>query len=163
MQRDDFPSAIRALWTELKLGEPRMVDPEHVRLRIESIGIDLYDSGRGIVLIEAVAGLLSEDPARAARQVSQILRTNLGFLVDGDAGVFLRAAPSGAQSLVATSSYRLDASSTTRFVAKIEDTLRIAEFYAGELKGNDVRLVPARSPTGSIASTEPEAAVIFRP
>ncbi|MBC8130161.1 MAG: hypothetical protein H7Y08_07540 [Rhizobiaceae bacterium] len=159
MQRDDFTSAIRMLWAELRLGEPRIVDPRHVRLRIEGMGIDLFDSGTGLLVVEGVAGRLSTDPVEASRQVRRVLETNVGLLIDGDAGVYLKASPAGAQALVATSAYRLSTMRIDRLVKKIEDTLRLVEYYAPEFKGLE------KSAPGSRVAMHPSAepVVIFRP
>jgi hypothetical protein len=157
--RDDFRSTITSLWARLGMGEPRFGDANRVRLRVESVGLDLIDNGRGALEIEGVAGRLDRPGPARANQVRRILESNLGLLLGNDAGVFLRTALDGETALAVRSSYAMKTARPDRLIKKIEDVVRLIEYYAGELKSANV--APRRQEAREASSFEP--AVIFRP
>lgn len=162
MQRqDDFQSIVSALWARLGMGAPRFGEENRIRLRVETVGLDLIDNGRGALEIEGSAGRLSRHaPARAA-QIRQVLESNLGLLVANDAGVFLRPALDGETVVAVRSSYAMKSLQTDRLIKKIEDVVRLIEYYAGELKSANVAAPSRQAPKPAAASFEP--AMIFRP
>ena len=156
---DGFESTVERVWSRLGLGAPRPSEPGRIRLRVESVNIDLSDTGRGSMLIDGSAGRLApEGPARAA-QIRRILETNAGLLVDNDAGVFLARAPDGREILAVRSVYRYRTGNLDRLIKKIEDSVRVVEFYAAEFRSTG----PQASRASSQAAPAPESVMIFRP
>ena len=156
----DFRSAVTALWTRLGLGEPRLNEPGRVQLRIDGIGLDLVDNGRGLLIVEGYAGPLAADPVARARQTRRVLETNLGFVPLGEAGVYLRPRANGEKSLGARATYAYRRSDLDYLVKIIEDVLQAIEYYRAEFK--TVAAVQGQRPTQ--ASSDPlGTAMIFRP
>ena len=156
--QDDFQSTISRLWQRLGMQPPRFVEPGRVQLRVEGIGLDLLDTGRGILNIEGVVDGLASDPLVRTRQTRRILETNLGMLLTNESGVYLKAQPSGQTALVVRASYSYQGT-LDRLVKKIEDTLQTMEYYLAEFKSTAA--LPVRR--GASAPASGEAAVIFRP
>ncbi|MGQ3211768.1 hypothetical protein [Shinella sp.] len=154
----EFRSAIEALWQSLRLPAPKFAEPGEIRLRVESLSLSLSDSGRGTIVIEGGAGLIANEQALAAAQIRKVLHTNLGFLLDGAAAVYLKPLPNRGFSLVAHASYAYRALSPALLMRTIEDVIRVIEYYSAELKS----VVSAPRPHIS-KFDESEQAVIFRP
>ncbi len=156
---EEFRSTITKLWTRLALAPPRFVEPGRVRLNVEGIGLDLRDDGRGGLVIEGLAASFSADPAQRARQIRKVLTTNMGLLLDNEAGVHATTLPSGEPALSVRATYAYSDARPERLVKKIEDTVRTIEYYSTELK----TIAVANNRGGAPASTEAELALIFRP
>ena len=156
---DDFQGAIGKVWAKLGLSAPRFTEAGRIRLRIEGIGLDLADSGTGLLLVEGSAGTLSPNARDRARQTRRVLETNLGLLLGNDASVHVKPLAGGSHTLAVRSAYGYRDGSIDRLVKKIEDVLRVIEYYAGELNttGSVPAPRPAERPSGS------ESMMIFRP
>ena len=154
----EFQSAIEALWQSLGLPAPRFTEAGRVQLRVESISLDLADNGRGTLVIEGIAGTISAEQAARSTQIRKILQTNLGFLLDGEAGVYAKSDKNQQLSLIVQASCAFNSLSTDILIQKIEDVVRTIEYYSVELKpgysGQKQRI-------DKIDMLEP--AVIFRP
>lgn len=155
----DFRSTIVKLWERLGLPQPRFVEPGRVQLKIDGIGLDLIDNGRGVLVIEGVAGYLSEEPAHRAEQIRMVLNTNFGLLVDFEVGVYLTALPNQQTAITVRASCPFEMDNPGRLIKKLEDTVQTIEYYQPQLKSAAVS--GARRSGG--ASGSPEPAVIFRP
>lgn len=156
----DFRSAVTALWTRLRLGEPRFTEPGRIQLRIDGIGLDLVDNGRGLLVVEGYAGPLATDPVARARQTRRVLETNLGFVPIGEAGVYLRARPNGEKSLAGRATYAYRRSNLDYLVKIIEDVLQAIEYYRAEFK----TVATVTGQRSAQASPDPlGTAMIFRP
>jgi hypothetical protein len=156
---DQFRSTITKLWARLALAPPRFIEPGRVRLNVEGMGLDLHDDGRGNLVIEGVAASFSADPAQRARQTRKVLGTNMGLLLDNEAGVHASTLPGGETALSVRAAYAYSDARLDRLVKKIEDTVRTIEYYSAELK----TMAVANNRSKASASTEAEPAVIFRP
>lgn len=156
---DDFQNAVAKVWDRLGLPAPRFAEASSIRMRIENVGIDLSDSGTGLLLIEGSAGRFSLDGQVRARQTRRILDTNLGLIVGHDAAVFAKTLPTGDATLAVRSVFAYRTGSIDRLVSKIEDVLRTIDYYAADLKTID----PVQTPRRAGATPELEAVMIFRP
>lgn len=159
MADDEFRSTITRLWARLALAPPRFVEPGRVRLNVEGIGLDLRDDGRGSLVIEGVAASFSADPVQRARQTRKVLSTNMGLLLDNEAGVHASTLPGGETALSVRAAYAYSDARPERLVKKIEDTVRTIEYYSAELK----TMAVASNRGSAQTSTEAEPTVIFRP
>lgn len=155
----EFQAAIAALWARLGLAPPRFAEPDRVQLRVEGVSVDLFDNGRGSLVIEGVAGELSHDPALRVRQTRRILETNLGLLLDSEAGVYLAGSRNGQVDVAVRAAYPYAMERIERLMKKVEDTIRTMEYYSAELKFDAA--AGARAHAAVSATSEP--AVIFRP
>lgn len=154
-----FQETVGALWERLDLQPPRFTDPGRVQMRVEGIALDLVDDGRGRLIVEGSAGRLAGDPERRRLQTRRVLETNLGFLVQSGAGVYLKPVSDSQIILAVRASHDYAGSKIDRLVKKIEDVIQLIEYYSGEMK-----LVAAPEVRHSSAtSTSAEPAVIFRP
>lgn len=156
---DEFRSTITKLWARLALAPPRFVEPGRVQLNVEGMGLALHDDGRGRLVVEGVAATFSADPAQRARQIRKVLGTNMGLLLDNEAGVLARTLPSGETVLAVRAAYTYSHARLERLVKKIEDTVRTMEYYSCELK----TMVVATNRGGAPAAAGAESAMIFRP
>lgn len=154
----EFGSVIQALWQSLRLPPPKFTEPDQIRLRVENISLSLADNGRGSIVIEGSAGTVAQEQAVRAAQIRKILQTNLGFLIDGEAAVYLKPLPQRGLSLVVHASHAYKALSPPLLTKTIEDVIRAIEYYSTELK-SAVSTPRQRSSTFD----DPEQAVIFRP
>lgn len=153
-----FQKTIGALWEKLGLQPPRFTDPGRVQMRVESIALDLVDDGRGRLIIEGSAGRLARDEARRQAQIRRVLKTNLGFLVQSEAAVYLKPV-SDSQVVLAVRATHGYAAKIDRLIRKIENVVQSIEYYSGEMKLVDVQGIGHSVAT----STSTEPAVIFRP
>lgn len=158
-RRDSFQSVIAALWARLDLGQPRLVEPGRVQLRIGAVAVDLLDEGQTMLVIEGSAGNLPSAPAERDEEIRRILRTNLGFLLNGDAGVYTKRLPGDRIAVMVRSTCRYASHSTERLVQQIEDVVNVLEHYTAGLK----QYAPPPRQHKRRASRDTEAAVIFKP
>lgn len=154
----EFRSTIEALWQSLRLPAPKFTEAGEAQLRVENIPLTLIDSGRGALIIEGAAGAIATEQAVRAAQIRRVLQTNLGFLIDSEAAVYLKPLPNRGVSLVARASYAYKALSPDLLTRTIEDVIRAIEYYSAEL--TSVVSVP-RPRLATFDDSEP--AVIFRP
>jgi hypothetical protein len=156
----DFRSVVTALWARLGIGEPRFNEPGRVQLRIDGIGLELTDNGRGLLVVECSAGAFAADPTVRARQVRRVLETNLGFVPVGDAGLYLKSRPNGDKALTGRAIYDYRRTNLDYLVKIIEDVLQVAEYYGAEFKSAaSVTTQRSAQPVPDPLGTE----VIFRP
>lgn len=156
----DFRSIVTALWTRLQLGEPRFTENGRVQLRIDGMGIELIDNGRGRLIAEGDIGPLATDRVARARQTRRILETNLGFTTLGEAGLYLRTRPNGERALAARGSYAMQQANLDSLVKVLEDVLQAVEFYRAEFRSPGT-VTGARQTQA--AGEAVDTAMIFRP
>ncbi|WP_378940819.1 type III secretion system chaperone [Mesorhizobium sp. ANAO-SY3R2] len=154
----EFRSAIEALWQSLGLPAPKFTEPGHIQLRVESISLNLLDNGRGALIVEGVAGTVATEQTTRAAQIRKILQTNLGFLLDSDASVYVKSLKNQGISLLVQARFLYKSHSTAILVKKIEDVVRLTEYYSSEFKTEYATIRPA-APKFDGA----DAPVIFKP
>ncbi|MDO1583212.1 hypothetical protein [Rhizobium oryzicola] len=162
MMRDDpFRLAVQRLFARLSLPEPRFDGSGSVRLRIEGTAVDLADDDRGLLRIEALAGLLPEDPVQRQAAIDQILRVNAGLLIDIEVGTYIKPSPDGRDMVCVEAHFPYFDRDPEGLVSRIEDVLRRIEIHrAAQPVGGVARTAP---PTSNPSEPGFEQALIFRP
>lgn len=80
MNRKSFEAVIRGLWTHLGLPEPDFGGEAEIILSVDLAEVVLRQGTDGQVLvIEAEAGELTSDPARAQMEMEKLLKTNFAL------------------------------------------------------------------------------------
>ena len=156
---DPFRATIGKLWDRLGLPTPRFHEPGRVQLRIDEVALDLLDDGRGNLVVEGLAGYLSDEPADRAKQVDTVLGTNHGLLVDLDVGVYLAEQPNRKRAIAVRATHPLESDDMDRLIKKLEDAVQTIEYYRPELTSAEASTARRGNP-GPDGS---EPTVIFRP
>ena len=140
----DFRSSVLELWTYLGLDPPRFGPREDMSFYEEGARLRLVEGGDGRRMrVIGVAGTLSQDAARRARQVRAILQDNLASLY-GRRGCVCLAKELGAPDLVQAEGTHPYEAPPAALSALIQDILFLQERVGAHLQ-NDFLLKPQRS------------------
>jgi hypothetical protein len=146
-----FDETIRKLWARLNLAQPAFAADDSIILQVDGLAIVFRESADGRhVVVEGTAGVLAGDPHGAAEQVQRLLKANLGFMLDNEAGLYLHQVPGGtevrAQALHAYVPGDLEA-----LTKRVEDVIQLLEYHGAELTGAAGRPRPAARPRDDLS------------